>query len=50
MSLLKLPNVDRQPSLQRVLMKFQLQNFQITYFQRLVPRETVNFVSRESLA
>ena len=35
-------NVDRRPPLQRGLMNFQLQNF------HLVPRETVNFVSRES--
>ena len=35
-------NVARRPLLQRGLMNFQFQNF------HLVPRETVNFVSRDS--
>ena len=37
-------NVDRQPTLTRGLMNFQLQIFQL-YNKSLVPRETVNFVS-----
>ena len=37
-------NVDQRPPLQRGLMNFQLQIFQL-YNKSLVPWETVNFVS-----
>ena len=42
-------NVDRQPPLQQGLMDFQLQNFHLKQItKRLIPRETVNFLSTES--
>ena len=45
-------NVDQRPPLQRGLINFPLQNFQLynkSLLKRLVLRETVNFVSLESL-